>query len=114
MNVGRLKCVASAPFALGADRLHELLAVVRELEERVVVVVDDPDVLLGVVGIDVDGVRPPQHLVPLRPLLDDVARGVEDEDEVLPAGVDARRPFHACAGSSGSAPGPPPPGGLAY
>src|SRR2546425_5187877 len=68
----------------GTDRLDELFAVVRELEQRLIVVVDDPDVLLGIIRVDVDRVRASQHFVPLSPLLDDVALGVEDEDEVLP------------------------------
>ena len=90
MNVGRLKCVASAPSLLRrADRLHELLAVVRELVDHVHVVVDDPHVLLGIVRADVDRVRAPQQLVPLRPRLDDVAVRVDDDDAVLPFGVDA-------------------------
>ena len=48
MNVGPVEVLlvgAGPPY--GADRLHELLAVVRELEDRVPVVVDDPDVLLA-------------------------------------------------------------------
>ena len=72
-----------------ADRLHELLAVVGELVDRVRVVVDHPHVLLRVVGADVDRVRTLEQLVPLRPLLDDVALRVDDDEAVLPAGVDA-------------------------
>ena len=72
-----------------ADRLQQLLAVVAEHEDGVPVVVDDPDALLRIVRADVDGVRPPQHLVPLRPVLDDVAVGVDDDDAVFPAVVDA-------------------------
>ena len=78
-----------AGLADGADRLHEPLAVVRELEDRVAEVVDDPDVLVGIVRAHVNGVRPREHRVPLRPVLDDVAVAVEDEDAVLPARVDA-------------------------
>ena len=69
-----------------ADRLHQLLAVVRELVDRVRVVVDDPHVLLCVVRADVDGVRALEQLVPLRPLLDDVALRVDDDDAMLPTG----------------------------
>ena len=77
----------------GADRLQQLLAVVAELEECLVVVVHDPDVLLRIVGADVDRVRTPEHLVPLRPLLDDVALRVEDEEEMLPARIDPEASF---------------------
>jgi hypothetical protein len=72
-----------------ADRLQQLLAVVGELEDRVAIVVDEPHVLLGIVGTDIDRVRAPQHLVPLRPPLDDVAVAVDDEDAVLPLELDA-------------------------
>src|SRR5207247_1395023 len=37
----------------------------------------------------VDRVRAPEHLVPLRPRLDDVAVGVDDNEVVLPLRVDA-------------------------
>jgi hypothetical protein len=67
------------------DRLDELLAVVGELVDRVRVVVDDPDVLLRVIRTDVDGVRALEHLVPLRPLFDDLALRVDDDDRVFPA-----------------------------
>ena len=43
----------------GTDRLDELFAVVRELEQRLIVVIDDPDVLLAVPRVDVDRVRAP-------------------------------------------------------
>ena len=72
-----------------ADRLHELLAVVREPVDHLHVVVDDPDVLLRIVRADVDRVRTPQQLVPLIPRLDDVAVGIGDDDAVLPLRVDA-------------------------
>ena len=70
-------------------RQHLRLAVVGELVDDVLVVVDDPDVLLRIVGADGDEVRPLQHRVPLRPRVDQVALGVEDEDAVLPARVHA-------------------------
>src|SRR5262249_12065813 len=80
----------SALFADGPDRLDELFAVVRELEQSCNVVIEDPDVLLGIPRVDVDRMRAPQHLVPLSPLLDDVTPGVEDKDEVLPARINPR------------------------
>src|SRR5688572_23504994 len=72
-----------------ADRLDQLLAVVRELVNRVGVVVHDPHVLLGIVRADVDGVRALEHLVPLRPFLDDPALRVDDDDAMLPTCIDA-------------------------
>ena len=45
---------------------------------HVLVVVDDPDVLLRIVGVDRDEMRALQHRVPLRPAIDDVALAVED------------------------------------
>ena len=74
-----------------ADRLHELLAVVREPVDHLHVVVDDPHVFLRIVRADVDRVRAPQQLVPLIPRLDDVAVGVRDDDAVFPLRVDAQR-----------------------
>jgi len=44
------------------------------------VVVDHPHVLLRIVGTDVDGVWTLEQLVPLRPLLDDLSLGVDDDD----------------------------------
>ena len=72
-----------------ANGLQQLFAVVGELEDRVTVVVDDVDVLLRIVRADVDRMRPAQHLVPLRPVLDDVAVAVDHEDAVRPEEVDA-------------------------
>jgi len=66
-------CAVGARHVGRADRLHELLAVVREFVDRVGVIVDDPDVLLGIIGTDVGGVRALEHIVPLRPVFDEVA-----------------------------------------
>jgi len=40
-----------------ADRLDQLLAVVREFKNRMTIVVHDPDVFLGVVRADIDRMR---------------------------------------------------------
>ena len=72
-----------------ADRLHQLLAIVRELVDRVHVVVYEPDVFLRIVGTHVHRVRALHDLVPLRPLFDDVALRVDDGQAVLPTGVNA-------------------------
>ena len=45
--------------------------------------------LFRIVGADVRGMRPLEDLVPLRPLLDDVSRTIDDDEAVFPAGVDA-------------------------
>ena len=74
------------------DRLHELLAVVGELVYGVHVIVDQPHMLFRIVGADVGRMRALEDLVPLRPLFDDVARAVDDDDAILPAGVDAELP----------------------
>jgi hypothetical protein len=76
--------------ARGAQREQQLLAVVRELVDAVAFRVDDPDVFLGIVGADFDVVRTNPHLVPLRPVLGDLALLVQDQDAVLEAPVDAR------------------------
>ena len=65
--------VVVGEFAGHAKRLHELLPVVRELEDGVAEVVDDPDVSLGVVRAYVDRVWSPPELeevVPLVPRFD--------------------------------------------
>src|SRR5262245_57146135 len=59
----------------------------RELEDRMAIVVDDVDVLLWIVGADVDRMWTAQDLVPLRPVLDDVAVAIDHEDAVLPQEV---------------------------
>src|SRR6185436_4992769 len=68
-----------------------LLAVMRELADEVVVGIHDPDVLLRIVGADLDVVWPAPDLVPLRPgfRLDHLAIAIEHVDDVLPSPVDA-------------------------
>src|SRR6185369_14136878 len=73
-----------------AQREEALFPVVAELADEVVVRVDDPDVLLRIVGADLHVVRPSPDAVPLRPVLDHLAVAIEDDDDVLPAPVDAR------------------------
>ncbi len=72
-----------------ADRLNQLLAIVRELVNGLHMIVYDPDMFLRVIRIDGDEVRALQNLVPLGPAFDDVAVGVGDGDAVFPFGVDA-------------------------
>src|SRR5215831_5007499 len=72
------------------DRLYQLLAVISELVDRMRVIVDNPNVLLRVVGADINRVWTFEHLVPLGPLLDDVALCVDDDQAVFPAGVYAQ------------------------
>ena len=75
--------------ASDAQRLHELLAVVRELVNRMLPVVHHPHMLFRIVRIDEHRMRPPEDIVPLRPLFHDVARRIDDEQAVLPARIDA-------------------------
>ena len=78
--------------------MHQL-AVVGEAVNHVQLVVDDPDVLLLVIGADLDLVRSAaagllrEQLLEMRPLLDEVALGVDDEDGVLPAALPAALRF---------------------
>src|SRR6266850_2666799 len=83
--------VVRAGLAVCADRLYFRFAVMRELVNHVLVIVDDPDVLFRIVGADGDEVRPLQLRIPLVPRLDEVARTIEHHDAVLPAGVDTHR-----------------------
>ena len=69
------------------DGLQQPFSVVAENENRVPVVIDDPDALLRIVWADVDGVGPPQHLVPLSPVFDDIAVRIHDNDAMLPSEV---------------------------
>ncbi len=85
---------AAARHASLAHRLHQL-AVVGEDVDLVHVVVDDPDVLLGIVGVHQDLVRSAAHLaearaarrrqvlVVLQPLDDRLAVAIDGEDEVM-------------------------------
>ena len=76
--------------------LTSCLAVVAEFVDGVHVIVHYPDVLFRIVRIDGDEVRALEDLVPLRPLLDDVAVGVHDGEAMLPLGIHAARvPFKA-------------------
>src|SRR4029077_12252605 len=72
-----------------ADGLQELLAVVAELIDGVHVVVDHPDVFIGVVGVDVDGVGPLELAIPLAPGLYDIAVFVDHVEAIGPFGVHA-------------------------
>ena len=70
---------------------HLELPVVREAIDHVQLVVDDPDVLLGVVRADLDLMRAAaarqlaEQLLEVRPLVDEVAFAVDDDDRVFPA-----------------------------
>ena len=75
------------------------LPVVGEAVNHVQLVVEDPDVLLLVVGADLDLVRPAaarqlrEQLVEMRPLLDEIALAVDDEDRVFEAALPAALGF---------------------
>src|SRR6266550_562206 len=79
---------AVAPaLTLRAPLLHQL-PVVGELVNLVELVVDDPDVLLGIVGAHLDLVRPApalalEHRVLIVPPLDHLAVAIDDEDGVV-------------------------------
>ena len=100
-----------ARHAVGADRQELRLAVVAELVDHVLVIVDEPDVLVRVVRADRDEVRTLQARVPLHPvggLRQQVALAVEHEDAVLPARVHAHLVvacpgFHAALGELAAA-----------
>ena len=70
-----------------AERLQQLFAVVREDEHRVAVVIDDVHTLLRIGRVHVDRVRTAEHLVPLRPVFNQVALRVGDHDDVRPVEV---------------------------
>src|SRR5207247_7210144 len=68
-----------------AERQHELLAVVCELEDLLSEIVDDPHMLFGIVRTDFDLVWTAAALkepIPLRPCLDELAVRVDDDDAV--------------------------------
>ena len=76
---------------------HLELTVVREAIDHVQLVVDDPDVLLGIVRADLDLMRTAaarqlaEHRIEVLPLVDEVAFAVDDDDRVLPAAFPAAR-----------------------
>ena len=63
-------------------RLGRPPAIVREDVDLLKRFVDHPDTMFGIVRADVNGVGPPQHFVPLGPVLNMVAIGVHDDDAV--------------------------------
>ena len=72
-----------------AECTDEPLAIVREHEDLLLPIVDDPDVPLRVVWTDVDAVRPAAALeetVPLRPRLEHPAFAVDDDDAIADLG----------------------------
>jgi hypothetical protein len=50
-------------------------------------IVDDPDVAIGVIGVDLDPVRPHEQLVVLLPGFDELSVAVENVQDVIPARV---------------------------
>src|SRR5438270_162872 len=84
-----------------AERLDQLLAVVREFENGVGLIVHHPDVFIGIVRINGDVVRALENGIPFRPVFDELAVGVHHDDAVLPARVQAELAAPngiACAG----------------
>ena len=95
MSVGPIEELAGvAPaLALGAERHHQL-AVVGELVDDVQLIVEHPDVLLGIVRAHLDLVRTAaarrlEQLVVLRPPLHHLAVAIDDEDHVVVAALPA-------------------------
>ena len=71
-----------------AQRQHQLLAVVGEFEDLLHHVVDHPDVLFRIVGTDLDVVRAAaalEEVIPLRPVLQQLAVAVDHQNAVLQA-----------------------------
>src|SRR5688572_10777845 len=91
-DVGRpVECIGSASTHTQLSHAVHELTVVGKPVNHVQLVVDDPDVLLLVVGADLDLMRAAaawllgKHLVEVRPLVHEIALAVDDEDRVLPA-----------------------------
>ena len=95
-----------AEFSGRAERLHQALAVIRKLEDGVAEIVYHPDVLFGIVGVDVDGVGALDHGIPLRPAFGDVALRIHDDDVVFPPRVHAHAAFPVLLGIFGKLPRP--------
>ena len=78
--------VVRAPNAVLAQRQNELLAVVREFENLIHFVVHDPHMLFRIIGADPHLVRPAsacKQMVPLRPVLDQRAVRIDNQNAVL-------------------------------
>ena len=85
-TIEQLAAVTSA-LALGAERHHQL-AVIAELVDHVQLIVEHPDVLLRVVRVHLDFVRPApalhlEQFVVLRPRLHHLAVAIDHEDHVV-------------------------------
>ena len=68
---------------------QQLLAIIGEFENLMMNVVNHPDVVLGIVRADQDGVRSTailEEMIPLRPCFDQLAAGIHDSDTVLKHG----------------------------
>ena len=72
-----------------ADALQELFSVMRELVDRMHMVINDPHVLLRIVRIDCNEMGALQNLVPLRPAFHDISVGVCYNDAVFPLRVNS-------------------------
>ena len=77
----------ASPLPLGAERHHQL-AVVGELVDHVQLIVDHPHVLVAIVRVHLDLVRPAaarhlEQLVVLRPPLHHLAVAIDDEDHMV-------------------------------
>src|SRR5260370_19582311 len=82
--------IVGARHAWRAQRHDALLSVLREFADEVVICIHNPDVLVGVVGADLNVMWPSPDFVPLRPVFDDLAVAIQDDNHVIPTPINAR------------------------
>src|ERR1700719_3321523 len=81
--------IVGARHARRAQCQDALLAVMREFADEVVIGIHNPDVLVPVVRADLNVMRPSPDFVPLRPVFDDLAVAIQDDNDVIPAPINA-------------------------
>src|SRR4029077_18149862 len=86
---GELRIVGARHARCGQSQ-GALLAIMREFADEVVVGVPNPDVLVRVVGADLNVMWPSPDFVPFRPVFDDLPVAIQDNDDVIPAPINAR------------------------
>src|SRR5215471_9041849 len=94
-------CAVRSTLFWSTDRLDQFFSVVCELIDGMHMVVENPNVLLGIIGVNGDEMRPLENLVPLRPTFDDVSIGVRNDDAVLPFCIHPKRAIPSVGRSTG-------------
>ena len=109
MSVGRAKCVSSLPDCIGVPIVCTSFLPSRgELVDGMGAIINEPDVPLGIVGVDKGAVWPDEQLVVLFPRLDHLAVAIDEGDDVIPARMTRRILLRHVESGRVALPGPVP------